>query len=233
MVLWILLVREQDLRPLPPGSRSTNAPQDDSFLAAVLSRRFAVLVFSGIAINVAWHLFRVWLPLFLRNGRGYSEEAMLDFNFAYHVATDVGCLAAGFLTAYLCRRGLTAVASRSVTFTACGILASIAAMIPLIPSGPLLFIAILTVGAGLLGVFPCNHAFSQEISRSHQGKITGLLATIIWLTTSPVHVVFGEYVKRTGGYDAALAAAGLLPLAAAAVLWVAWPRPPAGAASRG
>ena len=233
VVLWILLVREQDLRPLPPGSRSTNAPQDDSFLAAVLSRRFAVLVFSGIAINVAWHLFRVWLPLFLRNGRGYSEAAMLDFNFAYHVATDVGCLAAGFLTAYLCRRGLTAVVSRSVTFTACGILASIAAMIPLIPSGPLLFIAILTVGAGLLGVFPCNHAFSQEISRSHQGKITGLLATIIWLTTSPVHVVFGEYVKRTGGYDAALAAAGLLPLAAAAVLWVAWPRPPAGAASRG
>ena len=233
VALWILLVRGQDLRPLPPGPRSTNEPQDDSFLAAVLSRRFAVLVFSGIAINVAWHLFRVWLPLFLRNGRGYSEAAMLDFNFAYHVATDVGCLAAGFLTAYLCRRGLTAVVSRSVTFTACGILASIAAMIPLIPSGPLLFIAILTVGAGLLGVFPCNQAFSQEISRSHQGKITGLLATIIWLTTSPVHVVFGEYVKRTGGYDAALAAAGLLPLAAAAVLWVAWPRPPAGEASRG
>lgn len=233
VVLWILLVREQDLRPLPPGSRSTNASQDDSFLAAVLSRRFAVLVFSGIAINVAWHLFRVWLPLFLRNGRGYSEAATLDFNFAYHLATDVGCLAAGFLTAYLCRRGLTAVVSRSVTFTACGILASIAAMIPLIPSGPLLFIAILTVGAGLLGVFPCNQAFSQEISRSHQGKITGLLATIIWLTTSPVHVVFGEYVKRTGGYDAALAAAGLLPLAAAAVIWVAWPRPPVGAASRG
>ena len=233
VVLWILLVREQDLRPLPPGPRSTNAPQDDSFLAAVLSRRFAVLVFSGIAINVAWHLFRVWLPLFLRNGRGYSEAATLDFNFAYHLATDVGCLAAGFLTTYLCRRGLTAVVSRSVTFTACGILASIAAMIPLIPSGPLLFIAILTVGAGLLGVFPCNQAFSQEISRAHQGKITGLLATIIWLTTSPVHVVFGEYVKRTGNYDAALAAAGVLPLVAATVLWIAWPRQAAGTASRG
>ena len=121
VVLWILLVREQDLRPLPPSPRSTNVPQDDSFLAAVLSRRFAVLVFSGIAINVAWHLFRVWLPLFLRNGRGYSEAATLDFNFAYHLATDVGCLAAGFLTTYLCRRGLTAVVSRSVTFTACGI----------------------------------------------------------------------------------------------------------------
>lgn len=61
----------------------------------------------------------------------------------------------------------------------------------------------------------------------------GLLATIIWLTTSPVHVAFGEYVKRTGDYDAALATAGVLPLVAAAVLWVAWPRQAAGTASRG
>jgi ACS family hexuronate transporter-like MFS transporter len=226
VVLWGLLVRGQDLRLLPSVLRSTSASQQESFLAAVLSRRFAVLVATGIAINVAWHLFRVWLPLFLRNGRGYSEAAMLDVNFAYHLATDVGCLAAGFLTAYLCRKGLTAERSRSMTFAACGCLASLAATIPLIPSGPVLIIAILAVGAGLLGVFPCNHGFSQEISRAHQGKITGLLATIIWLTTSPVHVVFGEYVKRTGDYDSALAAAGLLPLAAAVLLWVAWPRQP-------
>ena len=39
------------------------------------------------------------------------------------------------------------------------------------------------------------------------------------------HVLFGEYVKRTGNYDAGLALAGLLPLVAAGTIWLAWPRP--------
>jgi ACS family hexuronate transporter-like MFS transporter len=228
VAVWLLLVRGGDLAPLPRDAGDAPETHDESFRAAVLSRPFAVLVFAGIAINIAWHLFRAWLPLFLRNGRGYAEAAMLDFNFAYHVATDVGCLSAGFLTSFLCRRGLSAVVSRSVTFTACACLAGLAVLLPWIPSGPLLLVTMLFVGAGLLGLFPCNYAFSQEISRRHQGKITGLLATIIWLATSPVHVLFGAYVKRTGSYDVALAVAGIVPLAAAGVIWAVWPRRAAG-----
>jgi len=223
VVLWLLLVRGRELAP-PRCGEDAATTVDTSFRAAVCSRPFAVLVFSGIAINVAWHLFRAWLPLFLRNGRGYSETTMLDFNFAFHIATDVGCLSAGFLTAFLCRKGLTAFASRSVTYTVCAALAALAAFLPWIPSGPGLLVVMLLAGAGLLGLFPCNYAFSQEISPRHQGKVTGLLATIIWVTTSPAHVVFGEFVKQTGGYDAGLAAAAVLPLVAAGVIWVAWPR---------
>lgn len=225
VVIWLLLVRGRELAAAPRDAMATSGPMDRSFQAAILSRQFAVLVFTGIAINIAWHLFRAWLPLFLRNGRGYSEAAMLNLNFAYHVATDVGCLSAGLLTAYLSSRGLSAVTARSVTYMACAGLAVLALLLPWIPTGPLLPIVLLLVGAGLLGVFPCNSTFSQEISREHQGKITGLLATIIWLSTSPLHVVFGSYVKRTGNYDVALAVAGLLPLAAATMIWAAWPRP--------
>lgn len=224
VVVWLLLIRGQDLGPIATTSHDGRRATDRSFWQAVFSRPFAVLVFTGIAINVAWHLFRAWLPLFLQNGRGYDESSMLDFNFAYHIATDVGCLSAGFLTAWLSHRGLGAVASRTVTFTACASLAGLSAFIPWIPSGPPLFVTMLLVGAGLLGLFPCNYSFSQDLSQRHQGKITGLLATIIWLVTSPTHVFFGAYVKRTGGYDAALAVTGLLPLVAAVVYWAAWPR---------
>jgi ACS family hexuronate transporter-like MFS transporter len=232
VAIWLVLIRGQELRPVPAAALRGSDPQavrdptDRSFWAAVLSRQFAVLVFSGISINIAWHLFRAWLPLFLRNGRGYGEAAMLDFNFAYHIATDVGCLSAGVLTAFLCRKGLSAVVSRSVTYTVCAGLAGLAVFIPWIPSGPPLFVTMLLVGAGLLGVFPCNYTFSQDMTLRHQGKITGLLATIIWLTTSPAHVFFGEYVKQTGKYDVALAVAGLLPMAAAAAIWLGWPRQP-------
>jgi ACS family hexuronate transporter-like MFS transporter len=224
VVAWLTLVRGDALRPTPVADAAAAGPADRSFRTAVLSRPFAVLVVVGIAINVSWHLFRAWLPLFLRNGRGYSEGAMLDLNVAYHVATDVGCLTAGLATTLACGRGISATTSRLLVFTACAALAGSAAFMPWIPSGPALAGVMLVVGAGLLGLFPCNYAFSQELTARHQGKITGTLATIIWLATSPFHVVFGGYVKRTGDYDTALAAAGLLPLAAALLLWAAWPR---------
>lgn len=224
VVFWLLLIRGEELTPATTSVASGEKTSKTSFRSALLSREFAVLVLVGLVINIAWHLFRAWLPLFIKNGRGYTESDMLDFNFAYHIATDVGCLSAGFATAFLCRKGLTTLTSRAIVFTVCAAMAGLAAFMPWIPSGPLLLVAMLLVGAGLLGLFPCYYAFSQDISAHHQGKVTGMQGTIIWITTSPFHVVFGEYVKQTQNYDVALALAGLLPLIGAIAIWLAWPR---------
>lgn len=220
VALWLALIRGDELAPVPGAQEGQGV---GSFRSAVLSREFFAVAQLGLLITISWQLFRAWLPLFLNKGRGYSESDMLDFNFAYHIATDAGCLSAGFATAYLFRRGFSATSARMVTMGACALLAAIATFIPVIPSGPALFGAMLLVGAGLLGIHPCFYAFSQELSARHQGKVTGLMNLLIWVISSPFQWVFGAFVKWTQNYDIAFAAAGILPLVGAGLLWLLWP----------
>ena len=94
--------------------------------------------------------------------------------------------------------------------------------LPLLPKGPLLLLVLLFGGAGALGMFPLYHAFTQDISGKHQGKITGIAGVTAWFLVPPAQKLFGRVVDVTGSYDIGLAAAACLPAVAAIVLWVFW-----------
>jgi hypothetical protein len=74
-------------------------------------------------------------------------------------------------------------------------------------------------------VFPIYHAFTQELSPHHQGKISGAGGVAAFIL-SPAHTFFGQAVDRTGSFDIGLALAGCLPLAAFAVLATLWGKDP-------
>ncbi len=133
-----------------------------------------------ITINICWHLFRVWLPLFLEQGRGYSESFALGFSSVFYVATDVGCIAAGAASIGLQRWGATAGFARWLVFAGCSLITSLSVVIAFTPQGNLLLGLLMLVGAGALGLFPCYYALSQELSAKHQGKVSGVLGAIAW-----------------------------------------------------
>ncbi len=246
--LWLASVREQDLSvdepstaavpsansPLAPalrregpemrGALAVPKEHDASLFDAVFSRKFLVLLIVVISINACWHLFRVWLPKFLQQGRGYTESAMLNFNFWFNVMTDVGCLSAGALTATLAYRGWSVHGSRCVVFGMCAGLVSCGGLIPWLPQGPALLAVLLLVGAGALGLFPCYYSLSQELTKTHQGKVSGLLGTFAWLTSSPLHPLFGRWIDQTKSFDLGMALASLTPLVGFAALCLLWPR---------
>jgi len=192
----------------------------------VFSRRFLVLLIVVVGINACWHLFRVWLPKFLQQGRGYTEEASLYFNSAYYVATDVGCIAAGAATLWLARRGLTVHGARVTVFLVCGAMTALSTIAILLPASPIMLGILLLVAMGSLGLFPCYYSFSQELTVRHQGKVTGLLGTCAWATSSPLHKYFGRLVDQTGSYDLGMIVVSWLPLLVGLVLLFAWGHAP-------
>jgi len=185
-------------------------------------RRFGVLMVLVVTINVAWHFFRAWMPLFLVKGRGYSEEAMTSFTTAYYIATDVGSLTAGGAALYLARRGLTVHASRVRVFTACAALTALSAVAAFLGRGPLLLTLLLVIGFAALGLFPVYYSFSQELTTRHQGKLTGSLGCICWLSMYALHALVGESVKATGSYSTGVAIAGVAPLLGVGALVLFW-----------
>jgi ACS family hexuronate transporter-like MFS transporter len=126
------------------------------------------------------------------------------------------------LTVLLVRRGWGIFSSRIAVFTVFAMLALVSVAAPYLPTGPLLVVVLIVMGIGALGIFPMYYAFSQELTTQHQGKMTGCLGCITWLSMSLLHEAAGNWVQETKSYAEGMALAGLAPLVALAALLLLW-----------
>ncbi|KAF0177817.1 MAG: putative hexuronate transporter [Limisphaerales bacterium] len=252
VVGWFALLKERDFAESPvtparagdlqspsesPASQTggdckspaQSSGADANFFSVFSDRRFWALVVVVAAINVCWQIVRAWLPKFLIEGKGYLEADALRFNSLYYIATDIGCLAAGAAALWLVKRGWEVHRSRATVFGVCALLTSLTGLAAVLPRGWALLGVLLVVAAASLGLFPCYYSFSQELSTKHQGKVTGILGTVAWATSSPCQKFFGRLADQTGSFNEGIALAGLTPLIGYVALMLLWhePRPAA------
>lgn len=189
-------------------------------------RRFAALALLVVCINATWHYLRAWLPLFLQEQHNYSFKEYNYFSIAYYLATDVGSLAAGMAALALARRGWSTHGSRVAVFTVCALLTTWSVVAAYLPAGLALLGALLVVGFAALGLFPPYYSFSQDLTVAHQGKLTGSLGCICWMSMAFLHEAVGEQVGQSKSYSLGVACAGVIPLVALGVLVLLWGRDP-------
>ena len=224
--LWFACLRPRDLAA-PAGASLPASGRDkpDGLAAILVSGRFWAVAILIMGAQTAWHIYRVWLMKFLVTGRGYGQQEALNFNSAYFLATDIGCLLAGAVSLWLVRRwGASAHGAKRTVYTGACLLTSLSVLLPWLGKGWPLLAALLLIGAGALALFPCYYSFVQELSSAHVGKLTGLLSLWVWSVTSPLHSAFGLLVDRTQSYDSGLLVAGLAPWLGVIALKVLWPQ---------
>jgi len=231
--LWLISLRPRDLRDHYPAEAEDGAdgparPETGwpGFGRLVVSRRFVALAIMVICINLNWHLWRVWLPKFLVEARGYDRNTMLNFATYYYIAADGGILIGGAISATLARRGWSEYASRMSVFTVCCFLTTLTTAVAVLPAGPLLLTTLLVVGFGGLGTFAAFYTLTQDLSLEHQGKLSGSLATITWLVTAAVQPIFGRYLDRTHDYNTVLGLAGWFPVLGLIAILTLWTKNP-------
>jgi ACS family hexuronate transporter-like MFS transporter len=230
VIVWFVVISKAQLQK--PADETTQAEATSSasrsrwaWLSECMnSRKFWALLPMVICINITWQLLRAWMPKFLQEGRGSTEQAALLFNSLYYAAADVGCIGAGAAGLWLARRGMSVRGSRFVIIGTCAVLTALTTFTPFLPLGVPLYGVLLIIGAGALGIFPCYYSMSQEISEKNMGKATGLLGALSWLISSPLQKYFGRVVDRTGSFDLGFALAGWAPMLALIILVIVWPR---------
>jgi ACS family hexuronate transporter-like MFS transporter len=224
IVVWFAVIRHGDLQP--QHVKPANGPALD--LGTIIrSGRFWAIALLIIGAQTCWQLFRVWLPLFLEQGRGYSKNEVKDLTSLYYIAADAGCILAGVFSLWLVKHWkLTTHMGKRRVYQACTLLTCSAALIPWLGRGLALDAVILVVGVGALGLFPCYYSFVQDLSDHHVGSLIGLMSMWVWAVTSPMHSAFGAWIDRTHSFDLGMAVAGLMPLLGVVSLAVLWKEEP-------
>lgn len=222
VLLWFASIRKHDLDAAPA---SEGKGTTDGLCSILLGRRFWALAILIFGAQTCWHVFRVWLPKFMQEGRGYSEAEALWFNSAYYIATDIGCFCAGLISLWLGRSlHLSPHASRRWVYAGACLLTTAGVFILWLPKGALLLAVMLVVGAGALALFPCYYSFVQELSDRHVGRLTGLLSAWVWAVSSPIHKFFGMVVDKTHSFDLGMALSVLAPWLGVLSMWLLWDR---------
>jgi ACS family hexuronate transporter-like MFS transporter len=226
MLPWLILVRGGDLQRTPhsipindgAANRTPSPPSRGSVV-----RMYVTLIIVVICINLTWQFFRAWLPKFLEERRYYSKTEVGWFISAYYIATDAGCISVGFAVKWLAGRGWDVHRARLVTFAACTALTMLGVTVVFLDAGVVLVGVLLLLGYGALGLFPNHYSFTQEMSRTHQGKVTGSLGTIAWVASSLMQLLVGNSIKETKSYATGIVMAALAPLLALLALLTLWP----------
>ena len=188
----------------------------------LLVRRYLALIVVVIVINLTWQYFRVWLPKMMEQYHGYDPKHVRWFVIAYYVSTDLGCIAAGGSVKWLAARGTNVHRARMLTFAICAALTALSTIASQLPKGPWLLITFLIIGFGALGLFPNFYSFTQEMSRRHQGKISGSLGFITWIVTSKMQELVGKEIDRTHNYSEGIFWIGLVPLLGLVAMLLLW-----------
>ena len=225
IVLWFALVPAAMVRNAG-GLGGGSAAEATRFRDVFRDRRFWVLFAMAIAVNVTWHGYRTWLPLYLQRERGYSEKGMAAFTTLYYLVADIGSWTVGGLTLVLSRRGLGVHRSRVVAYVLCAALTLVSVAVPFLPDGPALEAGLLAVAFGALGLFPTYFALTQEVSSRHQGKVTGTLGASAHISLALIYPLEGMLADATKSYALVLGGIGVAPLVALVMLARVWPAEP-------
>jgi ACS family hexuronate transporter-like MFS transporter len=214
-----------DAPPRPHAISAEGAGAEPSPFG-LLVRRFVALGVVVVAINLTWHFFRAWLPKMLEEYHSYEAATVRYFNAAYFIATDLGCLAAGFSVKLLTARRMPVHTARLSIFLACTLLTALSTVASRLGHGPLLLALLLLIGFGSLGLFPNYYSLTQEISRRHQGKLTGAFGFMTWVATAEMQQLVGQHIDKTHSYADGIFWAGLAPAVAFLALCLLWGRSP-------
>jgi MFS transporter, ACS family, hexuronate transporter len=231
VVLWFVTVPG---RLVAAASAHANVQHEGAirFSDVFRDRRFWVLLAAVIAVNLTWHGFRTWLPLYLQKQRGFSEAEMSRFTTAYYLVADIGSWTVGLGTLLLCRRGVSVHGARTLAFGACAALTLCCVAVPFLDSVPLiegtwvplsaLTLGLLAVAFGALGLFPTYFALTQELSSKHQGKVSGTLGASAHVSLAVIYPIEGMMIDATGSYELILGLIGIAPALAFLLLVTLW-----------
>jgi ACS family hexuronate transporter-like MFS transporter len=157
VVPWLWLYRRPEEHPriteeekrliaAAEAGTSTVLPPEGRWRHILTRRDTWVLILARMITDPVWYFYLFWFPKYLADGRHLSLAEVGRIAWLVYLAADVGCLAGGYFSGLLIKRGASPAASRIRIMTAAALLLPLS---PLVNSmaDPLGAVAIASVAA--------------------------------------------------------------------------------------
>jgi MFS family permease len=222
--LWVIfwLVSTRGVRATemarPPEDHPSSAPPVP-FIQVFSLRTFWITMAVGIAVNMAWHLYRVWLPRHLIKDLKFDDKDLQYLQIAYFLTADLGSIFFGYVAKKVTTAGRPVERARKLVVLLAALVCLLALPALFTPGRWVMLPLYCIVGAGIMGVFAMFYSFVQDIVPAHTSKCLGLIGSTVWFITAFLHPVIGKFADThnspIGKLTPILLAAAVLPLLAA------------------
>jgi ACS family hexuronate transporter-like MFS transporter len=222
VIFWLLTTRGSRAEEMTPQRQEATVP----FVAVFSLRTFWITMAVGIAVNMAWHLYRVWLPRHLVVDLKFTDQQLQYLLMGYFLAADLGSILFGYIAKKVVTPGRPVERARKLVVLVASLVCLMALPALFSPGRWVMVPLYCIVGAGIMGVFAMFYSFVQDIIPGHTSKCLGLIGATVWFITSRLHPLIGRFADTHdtafGKFAPMLLAAGALPLLAA-LFALTWP----------
>ncbi len=227
IVMWLWGTRGERAKEMSHAAQTQTlaAATPVPFRAVFSMRAFWITMAVGVAVNMSWHFYRVWLPRHLVVDLKFDDRQLQYLLIGFYLAADIGSIAIGFLVKKLARHGRSVERARKIVLMFAAALCLAATPVLFGLDRGTLFPLYCVVGAGIMGVFAMFYTFVQDIAPAHTSKCLGLIGATVWFINSRLHPLVGHYAdthsSAIGKFAPMILVAGVLPLLAAlfALTW--------------
>jgi ACS family hexuronate transporter-like MFS transporter len=145
-----------------------------------------------------WWFYLFWLPKFLAAEHGVRGTAVIPYLTTVYVAADLGCLAGGYLSSALVKRGWTVNGARKATFLALMLVTTPLVVTAGFTADPWMAIGLIAVACG------CHQAWSTmvytlaaDLFPSHAvGSITGIGGLVAGVVSTVTAELTGQWLNQ-------------------------------------
>jgi len=224
VVFWLWNTRGSRAKEMSPRTKDRAAAVPFWFVFKL--RTFWITMAVGISVNMAWHLYRVWLPRTLIDDLKFNDEQLQYLLMAYFLTADLGSILFGYIAKKVITPARPVERARKLVVLLAALVCLAATPVLFMPGRWVMVPLYCIVGAGIMGVFAMFYSFVQDIIPEHTSKCLGMIGSTVWFMTSILHPLIGRFADKVetpiGKLAPTLLAAGALPLVAALIAQT-WP----------
>ena len=226
VVAWLLVTRGARAREIAHAPTKTADFVPVPFVSVFRLRKFWIVLALGVAVNMSWHFYRVWLPRHLVIDLKFTDQQLQYLLIAFYLTADVGSIGIGLLARKLVSATCSVERARKKILLFASGLCLLATPLVFVPGRELMVPLYCIVGAGLMGGFAILYSLLQDISPQHTAKCLGAVGASSWFINSMLHPLVGRYAdthaSAMGKFAPMILVAGILPLLAA-LFALTWP----------
>lgn len=213
-------IKEQEKNLIEANCRHNASHASISWLTIIRQRNTLALMMMYFCCQWANYFFVAWMPVYLQEGRHFSENAMKIITFTLFLAGFLGLLLGGFCSDWLVRKKGLKFGRRFMGMTGLGLCGVFILIAGLSPINNLTAACLILSNAFFSFGVMSSYAVCADIGRNNAGTVTGAMNFCGQMGAFFLAIIFAKVINLTGSYNAPLIVVFIVELTGC-LLWLA------------